>query len=149
MHPLIIAALAHGAGGVVTVSGETITSTQTDPDDAYARLKIDDDGNIYKSEDTGVESWVQIDTATNWLRPAGKAPGLYEVRHTSVTGTALDFATAAVDTWHALSGGDYIVYQSVLAPPVSSSTTLTIEIRYNGGAVLSSASYTMAATVNP
>jgi hypothetical protein len=81
--------MAREAEGTVTVSGEVINRSSLDPLDAYARLKIDNDGKSYKSADTGTPSWNQIDTGTDWVRPAGHAPGLYEVRYTSLIGAAL------------------------------------------------------------
>lgn len=131
----------------VTLSGETTTALDDDPSDAYARIKIDQDGNVYESADTGTPSWVQVDTAADWVRPTGAAPGSYEVRYTSLTGDALDSATAAVDTWYSLSSGDYTLVQS-RATVGTDTCTFTIEIR-SGATTLDSASYTLTATVNP
>ena len=131
----------------VTVSGHTILSDQLDPADAYARLKIDNDGRTYESEDTGSPSWSQIDSATDWIRPTSEAPADYEVRYTSLTGDALTSGTAAEDAWHALSGGDFILVQSTTIIPGDRSSTFAIEIRKGSGAVLDSASYTLTADV--
>ena len=132
----------------LTLSGETIISSQIDPDDASARLKIDNDGNVYKSEDTGTPSWTQIDSAADWIRPAADAPDDYEVRYTGLTGDALTSGTAAEDTWHALSTGDFILVNTTVIVPGTQDSTFTIEIRKgSAGAALVSASYTLTADV--
>lgn len=131
----------------VTVSGENITDFRTSPTDSYARLKVDDDGNMYKSTDTGSASWSQIDSSTDWIVPEASSPGLYEVRFTGASNTPTS-STAAEDTWHSLSSGDFIIYNSETTNGTATkSTTFTIEIRYNGGSVLDSASYTLTAEV--
>ena len=147
---ILLAAFGSGTGGadVVTVSGETITKAETGGVDAYARVKVDNDGNMYKSEDTGSANWAQIDSVSNWLRPTSSAPGTYQVRFTSATNTPTS-ATVTEDTWHALSGGDFIIYNSYTGLNGSKETTFTIEIRLGTGSVLDSASYTLSASVSP
>ena len=135
-----------GGGDVVTVSGDSRFDFRVSPTDSYARLKIDNNGNIYESGDTGIANWVQIDSATDWVRPASSAPGSYQVRFTSSTTTPTS-STAAEDTWHALSGGDFIIYNSVTGVGIKAST-FTIEIRLGTGSVLDSASYTLQAEVD-
>lgn len=130
---------------VITVSGQTINDLRFSPTDSYARVKVDNDGNIYESKDTGTASWNQIDTGTDWVRPTTSAPGTYEVRFTGASNTPTS-ATAAEDTWHALSGGDFIIYNSVTGVGVKT-TSFTIEIRKGSGSVLDSASYTCRAEV--
>ena len=136
----------------VTLSGQTIGAIAIDPDSAWARLKIDNDGNVYESEDSGTPSYVQIDTGTDWLRPADSAPADYEVRYTNLTGEALYAVTGstAQDAWYALSGGDFILTQACLNVPSSpQSSTFDIEIRKgSSGSALDSASYTLTATVD-
>jgi hypothetical protein len=132
-------------GDKVTLSGEATFDSRTSPTDSYARIRIDNDGNVYESADSGSPSYSQVDTATDWLRPAGNAPGLYEVRFTSATNTPT-FATATEDTWHSLSSGDFTIYNSETGIGTKA-TTFTIEIRHNGGSVLASASYTLTAFV--
>lgn len=134
-----------GGGDTVTVSGETTTDFRLAPTDSYARIKVDNNGNVYESSDTGTAGWSIVDSGTDWVRPTSSAPGLYEVRFTSASNTPTS-STAAEDTWHSLSSGDFIVYNSVTGIGVKS-TNFTIEIRYNGGAVLDSASYTITAEV--
>lgn len=139
------AAGAGGGGDTVTLSGESTSISVTNPTDAYARIKIDNDGNVYESADTGSASWVQVDSSTDWVRPASSAPGTYQVRFTSATNTPTS-STAAEDTWYALSGGDFIIYNSRTIVGIKS-TTFTIEIRQGTGSVLDSASYSLFAEV--
>lgn len=131
---------------VVTVSGESIfDQLRFEPTDSYARVKVDNNGQIYKSTDTGSASWTPIDGTTDWVRPLSSAPGTYEVRFTSATNTPT-FSTVAQNTWHPLSSGDFIVYNSVTTIGTKL-TTFTIEIRKGTGPVLDSASYTLRAEV--
>jgi len=137
-----------GVGGdVITLSGQTVFKFAFSPTDSFARLKVDDDGIMYESEDNGAASWSPIDTPSNWIDIKASAPGLYEVRYTALAGDALDFNTAAEDAWHSLSDGDFILYQSVVGIGDQSST-FTLQIRLDGGPVLASASYTLNAEVD-
>ena len=133
---------------VLNLDGQTITKISISPTDAYARLKIDNNGNVYRSGDSGSASWTQIDTAADWVRPTSAAPGAYEVRYTGRTGVTLSFNTASEDTWHPLSSGDFILYNSVTATLGDRDSTFTVEIRdgSSGGADVS-ATYRLHATV--
>lgn len=133
----------------VTVSGQTIVS-EFSPSTCYARVKVDNDGNIYESKDTGTPSWTQIDTATDWLRPTTNAPSDYEVRFTGLTGSALNSSTAVEDTWWPLSSGDFTLVQVRIAALGTGTTTstFTIEIRKGStGGALDSASYTLTCQI--
>lgn len=143
----------HFAGGggrspVLTLdSGQTIFQETGGGGNANARVKVDNDGNVYKSEDTGTPSWTQIGTATNWIRPTNRSPGDYEVRYTSLTGDALDAATTAENTWHPMSSGDWTLVQTQSGTGTDSST-FTVEIRKgSSGAAAVSDSFTLTATV--
>jgi hypothetical protein len=116
-------------GTKLNLDGQTITKVSFSPTDAYARLKIDNNGNVYRSVDNGVTSWSQIDTAADWVRPTSKAPGAYEVRYTGRTGSTLSFGTVSENTWHPLSSGDFILYNSVTATSGDRDSTFTVEIR--------------------
>ncbi len=131
----------------LNLNGHSVIKFSFSPTDAYARLKIDNNGNVYESEDTGSAFWSQIDSATgDWVRPTTAAPGNYEVRFTNETVTP-DFSTKATGVWHPLDTGDFIIYMSELGIGTSS-TDLDIEIR-NGssGSADVSASYTITASV--
>jgi len=141
---------AHGHA-TVTVSGHTIATSVFDPADAYARLKIDNDGKVYESEDEGTPNWVQIDTVTDWIRPAALAPDDYEVRYTNLVNDPLYSVTdsTAEDAWYAISGGDFILVQrSTSAPAGLITSTFDIEIRKgSSGGALDSGTYLLNATV--
>ena len=131
----------------VTLSGETETGLETDPDDSTVRLRINQDGTIDKSSDTGVASWSQIDTETDWIRPVGVAPGAYEVRYTNLVGDAMTSQSAAEDTWFALSGGDFILTLTRTTVGTDSST-FDIEIRSgSSGSAVASGAYSFSAQV--
>jgi hypothetical protein len=135
-------------GEKLNLDGQTITKVSFSPTDAYARLKIDNNGNVYRSVDTGVASWSQIDSAADWVRPTSAAPGAYEVRYTSRTGSTLSFNTASEDTWHPLSSGDFILYNSVTAVSGDRDSTFTVEIRDgSSGSADVSATYRLWASV--
>jgi len=103
-----------------------------------ATLRVDQDGNVYSHSG-------QIDAANDWIRPAQFAPGAYEARFTNRTGDALSSSTAAEDTWHSLSSGDFLLTLQQSGTG-SKSATFDLEIRL-GTTVLASASYTMTAEV--
>ena len=130
---------------VITLSGETVTGFAIFPGDASASIKADNNGNVYKRTNGG--SWTQVDTLTDWVRPAGSAPGLYQVRFTNLVGDAVS-ASAAEDIWHALSSGDFIVTLTNTGVGFDTSA-FDIEIRYDGGATLDSAEYILHADVEP
>ena len=130
------------AGDTVTVSGEVVVSLVFGGGNSDTHLKVDNDGNMYKQINFG--GYTQIDSSTDWVRPTTSSPGLYEVRYTGLTGSAIFTGTTAEDTWHSMSSGDWILRQRQLGGGFdSTSSTFTVEIRLNGGAVLDSASYTL------
>lgn len=117
--------------GVVTLSGHTISGV-TD-----AQLKIDNDGNVYEFE-TDPGSFVQIDTATDWVRPVAVA-SQFEVRFTKNSGDDPD--TGTMDAWLSLASDRQFGYQG---DKVASGEFL-VEIRY-GGIVLASGTYELSTT---
>ena len=123
----------------VALSSATASAFAISPADATAQYKVDNDGNVYRRINN--QSWTQINTLTNWVRPTSFAPGLYEVRYTNITGNTGDFsASAAVNVWFSLSSGDFICTLLDTTNGFSSrSVSFTIEIRNNGGPVLASA----------
>lgn len=137
-----------GSADVVTLSGELTQDFQTDPADSYAYFKVDQNGNLYEyTGSSPTPSYQIVDSATDWVRPTSSAPGLYEVRVTGRTGDTFSSQTAADDTWHSLSSGDFVLHneRTIIG---NRSTSYTLEIRYNGGSVLASGSYTLLAEVD-
>ena len=130
---------------VVTVSGQTIAYNDTAaPWSAYAHLKVATDGNVYEGEGTSATpSYVQIDTGTDWIRPTAANDGLYEVRATIISGSV----TGTTGSWLTLDT-DRVWYVNETVDGSATTASFTIEIRYNGGAVLDSATYTLQASCN-
>lgn len=114
----------------VTVSGQTISST-TD-----ALVKFDADGKVYEFE-TDPGSYVQIDTSTDWVRPVAAASGTFEVKFTLSSG---DTPTGTLGTWLSLDTDRAIGFSSELS---AKSADVLAEIRYDGGSVIDSATYTL------
>ena len=128
-------------GDVVTLSGESVFNFSFGSN-AFAWLKIDNDGNVYRQ--IGNAGYVQVDTLTDWVRPASSSPGAYQVRYTNLLGDALVSASAAEDVWLAMSIGDFVLLQRTFSGPIESfNSTFTIEIREGTGAVLDSGLYSL------
>jgi len=131
--------LVSGPAPVVTVSGYVINDIVT------AGTKIA--GVIWHADGT-VSSVVgstitQISNATDWVRPAAFAGSQYEIRYTTLTGSAFFTAASAEDTWISL-GADrrYDVRENGGG---ITSNNVVFEIRLSGGSVLDSATYTCTA----
>lgn len=138
---LPLAAFFTGGVGKVTLSGEGVTagpgaSPQT------ATIRIDADGNVYEIVNAIP---TQVDVGTDWIRPASLAPGPYEVRFTNLLGS-ITSSTAAEDTWHALSGGDFDVSKTVNAGEGTATFAIEIRVGSSGGTV-ASASYSLNCSV--
>ena len=96
----LIAAAVGGAKnlGTVTVSGEVIIGDNEE----NARLRFLTDGTVEKAVNS-VPTWVQIDTANDWLRPPAPT-NFYSVRFTNAVGDTGDFGGAAAeDVWIAIT----------------------------------------------
>ena len=133
-----------GVEDIITVSGDTLSAGNTDADSTQS-LRFVDDGDVREKKNSG--SYDLISETTDWLRPSSSAPGLYEVRFTSISGDTGDFsATTSVNTWHDFSSGSWTgtVTDSTIFFG-GKSVTFTIEIRLDGGSVLDSAAYTLTA----
>ena len=144
MSVALFSAFSNDSSITLTLSGETIDNSSVSGP-LYARLKVDNDGKVYKSTDTGTPSWVQIDTTTDWVRPAASSPGAYEVRFTASSTTPTS-STTAEDTWHPMTSGDWILYN--FAPAGTKASTFTLEIRDGStGPADVSASYTVRAEI--
>lgn len=126
----------------VTVSGESVTGLKLSGT-ATAGIRVNADGTIDKNQN-GIYS--QIDAATDWIIPNGSASSLYEVRVTSVTGSFSN-AAAAPNTW--INLGSNREWNVIQVGEGSSTASFTLEIRYDGGAVLDSGTYFLTATIEP
>lgn len=129
--------------GNVTVSGETITDNVAINRDARAVLKVYTTGTFYKIEDT---TETQIDSGTDWIRPTGDASASYEIKYDYVSGDTLDASTSLNDgQWGNLGTNKFFEQRATASPTQDRATTITISIRFNGGAVLDSATYILEA----
>lgn len=132
--------LAEDLAGAVTLSGEAIDDIVSDPSDANAAVIVDADGNVYSL--TGTAGTVQIDTTTDWVRPTTAVSALFEIRATLDSGS---LSSGTVDTWLTLDNDR--TWAVAADAPGSQSASLTLEIRYAGGATLTSNTYTLLAQV--
>jgi hypothetical protein len=95
------AAAGGGGGDVITLSGETSSAFKFGSN-ATAELKCDNDGNIYKRQNGG--TWNQVDTGTDWVRPAASAPGSYRCMFDTLTGdTSFHVGWGTSGTYYALT----------------------------------------------
>jgi len=137
-------------GPKVTLSGETNTvGDAVAPHDTFASLKIDADGNVYMGDavNGAAISYTQVDTGTDWIRPAAAASSLYEVRVTSVdhnagsdNGSGWDVSPGTDGDWFTLDTDR--IWNTNETTVGSYSTTFTVEIR-RGSTTLASASYAL------
>ena len=122
---------------VVTLSGETISDSGPSP--ATALVIFNTDGTVDKKEGL---STTQIDSGTDWIIPNGSADPLYEVSYTLDSGDALTDGGAA-GTWVALSANRQYGY--ITDAPGSLSGTITVSIRFDGGATIDTGVYVLTA----
>lgn len=142
---MVAAAIAKG-GPKLKLSGETVADTKTEPTNATAGFRINQDGTI---DEQSAGSYTQVDGTTDWIIPNDLAPGDYEVRYTNVSGTGAgdETATAAEDTWYELSSGAFEV--TLTASVVESkSITFDFEIRDGADNTRATGEYTITVTQN-
>lgn len=145
------------AGTTVTLSGETVSrNTLSFPWRANATLKIDNDGNVYEYEGGAVpdaETYVQIDTATDWIRPTTANDNLYQIQVQKTSGsnpetfTINGVAKTVGTTWYTLDG-DVILRNTVQGQFEQWQSTLSISIRYGTGSTLTTATYSLNASAD-
>ena len=123
----------------VTLSGETISDSTSG--NSTATVRINNDGTV--DENTTSGGLVQIDTATDWVRPEQFAPGTYEHKATA-TGAALDGSSDPLNVWAAFTATpnpEWSVRSS--GAEGSKQAVVTVEIRFQSGPVLDSGVYTL------
>jgi hypothetical protein len=126
---------------VVTVSGESVfTDVHVSPDPGTAFVRFNTNGTVDSLVD-GVTT--QIDASTDWIIPNSAASGLYEIMAHQNSGDAVT-PSAALDTWLALSSSRQWGFSSTA---LNVTANLTISIRFNGGATLSSNTYDVGVIV--
>ena len=123
----------------ITLSGETITDSTFG--NSLATVRINNDGTVDKNTTSG--GLVQIDTATDWIRPEEFAPGAFEHRATA-TGAALDGSSDPLNVWAAFTATpnpEWTVRSS--GAEGFKQAFVTVEIRFQSGPVLDSGVYTL------
>ena len=128
--------------GVVTLSGELgIFGLDTQ----LVGVRFNTDGTV----DKRIATYTQIDVSTDWIIPNTAASGSYEVMtdnwaDTGGSGGGFNAAAAAEGVWIALTANREWNVQAVGGTGADSSKmTFDAHIRFNGGATLSSGTYSI------
>lgn len=142
---LMAAMMSEGAGGIVTLSGENI-ETSEDLGPVAARLWINADGTLDK-EESGVRT--QIDSGTDWIIPNAAASSLYEVRFTNLAGSIQAGSTDLTeDVWQSINADFRIsTFRSGASGNGQTVATFDLQIRFNGGPVLATGFFTLTAEI--
>jgi len=131
-----------GPSGDVTLTGFSVNVLWTQ----YAGITVGSNGYIYKIDDTGTNL---VNTSTDWVIPHGDNDGLYEVRVTNVVDTGgvggdWDTKPTTDDTWIAISSNRTWQVKGVAEYGADSmGRDFDMEIRYDGGPVLATASFSL------
>jgi hypothetical protein len=129
-------AVGASAPGTVTL-GSSYNIVSTGSGVQSASFTLESDGDIISATTPGGS----VDEG-DWLNPKASAPSLYEVRAT-VTSGSLSSGTAG--SWLALTSNRTWTRLDSSAGDGANVCVLTIEIRYNGGAVLDTSTVTLTA----
>lgn len=144
MIPLFLLPLGAGGPAVVTVSGHTITHPDA-PGPVTAGLRFTSGGIVEQF----IGTWIQIDSATDWIQPNGAAGSNYSIRLTVSSGTSP--SSGPVGSWESL--GSTVTWELTrqgVSGAGSTTGTYLVEISSDGGStVIDSASYTLTATIIP
>ena len=128
-------------GGVVTISGEVGINHNPISQPAKSGIRINADGTI--DERLG-DSYSQIDAATDWIIPNGAANSSYEFTATD-NNANLDAGSDATGTW-ASAPLEWWVEETVEF--ATENLSVTVGIRFNGGAEIDNGTFTGQASVN-
>lgn len=130
--------LSRGPSDTITVNSGTVTDIDfISPFSASVLLTYESDGTISTFLTQGSDN---ADALGNWIDPLSSAPGNYEIKATLSSGTLTSGVTG---TWLALtSDRSWSVSRSTTG---TTSATLTIEIRDDGGPTLDSGTVTISA----
>jgi hypothetical protein len=111
---------------------------------ATAKYRISSDGNVYIDEDDGA-GWVQINTTTDWVRPATAASDGFEARFTNRVGNGQPGGVTGFieDTWYSLSSDFTLSISDAVSGGVEKEATFDVEIRKGstGNALISAQIY--------
>lgn len=129
--------------GNVTVSGETVTDNVAINRNARAAVIFRLLGFVDKIENV---TTTQIDNSTDWIQPNGDASANYQIKYDLDSGDALHGTTTFADgVWGDLRTDVFFEQRATFSPDQNFESTITISIRFNGGAVLDSATYVLEA----
>lgn len=104
-----------------------------------AGFKLTSTGDIH----TELDALGFSDTTSNWIDPVAAAPGLYEARASIVSGS-VTAGSSSTATWLPLTS-DVQWRRLSGALNITQTVVLTVEIRYDGGAVLDTSTVTLSA----
>lgn len=117
------------------IGGKSVTDFALSPADAYAEVEFRTNGGIYNHLGVKIGSWIF---------PNEKASSLWEIRASNGSPGNPDYGT--MNTWLALSVNRSWANEELGIG--SDSDSFDIELRYNGGAVVATATYTVNAEVD-
>lgn len=143
MHPIGMWSESAAGAGDVTVSGEDVLEIGTSPRSAGIRVNIDGTIDSFRSG-----AYAQIDASTDWIIPNVGASSSYDVRVTSVVFVTGSWGTTPGTDGNWFDLGSNRLWEVSDNDSSSNGTvdvTFTLEIRFNGGSVLDSASYRLVA----
>ena len=140
-----LASIAAAVPALVTVSGETITDTDT-PGPVTTGLRFTNTGYV-EAFLGSTSAWNPVDSSTDWIIPHEAAGVLYSVRLTVSSGTSP--TTGSVGSWETLdSTRTWTLVRPDAAGSGSTTGTYLLQVSDDGGStVLDSASYTLTSTI--
>jgi hypothetical protein len=143
---MIIQMFVHsrGAGSLFNLDGHVEEATDvSSPYNSKASVRVGSDGNMYADDaiNGGALNYVQIDTATDWIRPI-QDPTTYYMRYKNVVGSTITTTPGAVNTPIALTTNrTFILQRTTLG---LSSVTFDIDILdTDQSTILATGSYTL------
>lgn len=118
-------------GGVVNLDGHNVFAFSF-MSQATAEIFLQTDGTVDQRINFSIFS--QIDASTDWVIPNGDSPGTFRARFRNLTGDALAFSSASVNTYRAFTLGNYVIRQ-LDNTPFAGGTDTTVILEIDDGAV--------------
>lgn len=132
-------AAAAGGAAVVSITGDTYYDGAGGTAQAFVRFETD--GTKDAKDDAGTS---QRDASTDWIIPNGAASSSYEIFATQTSGDVPDAGSSAEDTWIDLGTARRWGHIKSTGKGTSSGVW-DIDIRFSGGPVLASGTFTTQA----
>jgi len=134
-----------GAGGTVTVSGETITDSSLGT--SAAGIRVNADGTIDKY--TTTDGYQPIDSGTDWIIPNGSASSAYEARVTGVfpPGSVFTSSPGADGTWFNLGSNREWLLSLTGSSGDTDTITFVLEIRDGSAVTQDTGSYSLTVDI--